>query len=123
MKTALLDEVWVEQKRFLKEGLLDGTFWDKSTGLAINNYMQSRDDFVAMFSILLDQIEDSLSASGMPGIGRFITVSMKDVTVIVIKHSDRIFQGMAIDPKNTNLGLLYNVALPKAIEGTKKAMA
>ncbi len=123
MNIELLDEVWVEQKRFLKDGLLDGTFWDKDTGLSINSYVQSRDDFVALFSSFIDEAEASLSASDRPAIGRFITISRKDSVVIVIKHSDKIFQGMVVDPKKANLGLLYNVALPKAIEKTKLALA
>lgn len=123
MNIELLDEVWVEQKRFLKNGLLDGTFWDKSTGLALSYHVKSRDDFVALFSGFIDQTEDALSTSGMPAIGRSITVAEKDLIMLVIKHNEQLFQGLAIDPNEVNLGLLYNVALPKAIEKTKLAMA
>ncbi|PID77058.1 MAG: hypothetical protein CSB24_03515 [Deltaproteobacteria bacterium] len=123
MDTALLDGVWVDVKNFLKDGLVDGTFWDKDTGMPISSHVKSRDDFVALFSQFIDQVENTLSSSGMPGLGEFFTVSLHDILVIVIKHSDKIFQGMVIDPNKTNMGILYNVVLPKSIEKTKQAMA
>lgn len=125
MNVDKLEEVWTEQKRFLRDGLLDGAIWSKQTGLPISTTGEVRHEFIALFSQILDGIGDTLTASGSPGLNRYLFMNLKEsgLLIVVIKHDDDTLQAMSLNPKRINLGLLFNIAIPKALAKVKEATA
>lgn len=125
MDLSILDSSWQEQQRFLRDGLLDGAIWSRQTGLAISSVGEVREDFIAMITQLLGDVDDTLSGSGFPSLNRYMMFNMEKagVIVVVIQHDADIFQGVTLDPKRINLGMLFNVAIPKALAKVKEAKA
>lgn len=125
MNLEILDSVWQEQKRFLRDGLLDGAIWSRQTGLAISSEGELREEFVAMFTQLLSEIDDTLLGSGFPALNRYMMMNMEQtgLVVVVIQHDEDTLQGMSLDPKRINLGMLFNIAIPKALAKVKEAKA
>lgn len=118
----VLQECWAEQQKFLKDGLIGGDIWDYSTGLSVSG-VNSMPEAVAMFNRLTDELKDTLSGSGLPELNRYLILNLEDDKLfIVIRHSDELLQGMLLNPKKVNMGILFTVAIPKALEKVKKAI-
>lgn len=117
----VLQECWTEQQKFLKEGLIGGDFWDCSTGLSISG-VNSMPEAVAMFNRLTEELKDTLSGSGFPELNRYFIINLEeDKLFVIICHSEELMQGMLLNPKKVNMGILFTVAVPKALDRVKKA--
>lgn len=110
----VLNNTWNELKRVLRDALLEGDIWDVSTGLSLSSH-NSRPDLVALFTRIMTEIDGTLTGSGFPKLNRYFMLNLETAVVLIINHGDGIYQGMALDPKRVNLGLLFNVAVPKAL--------
>lgn len=118
----VLQESWAEQQKFLKDGLIGGDIWDNSTGLSLSA-VNSMPEAVAMFNRLTDELKETLSGSGLPELNRYYILNLEgDKLFVVIRHNDDLLQGMLLNPKKINMGILFTVAVPKALEKVKKAI-
>lgn len=120
LNVEVLNESWAEQKRILRDALLQGDVWDASTGLSLSS-VESNPEMVALFTRILAEIDDTLSGSGFPKLNRYFLMNLETNITLVINHGDNIYQGLTLNPKRVNLGLLFNVAVPKALAKVKEA--
>lgn len=117
----VLQESWTEQQKFLKDGLIAGDIWDRSTGLSISG-MNSMPEAVAMFNRLTEELKDTLSGSGFPDLNRYFILNLEeDKLFVIICHADDLLQGMLLNPKKVNMGILFTVAVPKALAKVESA--
>lgn len=116
----VLNESWVEQRRILRDALYHGDIWDASTGLSLSS-ADGNPEMVALFTRILTEIDSTLIGSGFPKLHRYFLINLETSITLVINHGDNIFQGLALDSKRVNLGLLFNVAVPKALAKVKEA--
>jgi CheY-like chemotaxis protein len=76
----------------------------------------------ALFNQVTDQLEKSLKASDFPPLGRYYMLDLEGAVVIVVPLG-KYRQGMLLDPKKAQLGLVLNVVLPKLIEDMTDALS
>jgi hypothetical protein len=76
----------------------------------------------ALFGQIIQSITQALEGSGFPGIGKYCIFDLVDSKMIVIIPMGDFAWGMLVDGKKTQLGLLLNVALPKAIAAFEDAI-
>jgi hypothetical protein len=76
----------------------------------------------ALFNQLTDQLEKSLKGSDFPPLGRYYMLDLEGAVVIVVPLG-KYRQGMLLDPKKAQLGLVLNVVLPKLIEDMTDALS
>lgn len=123
MNIELLEEVWQEQKRFLRDALVDGAVWDKQTGLVISSHGNAREDFIALFTQVIADIDDTLLGSGFPTLDKYLTVNIEELglVIVIIIHENNVLQGLSIDKSKVNLGILFNISIPKALAKVAQA--
>jgi len=76
----------------------------------------------ALFGQITLSISQALEGSGFPAIGKYLIFDLVDGKLIVIIPMGEFAWGMLVDGKKTQLGLLLNVALPKAIAAFEDAV-
>lgn len=110
-----------ELKTLLKDGLLAADIWDRGTGLSLAGY-NAQPAAVALFTQVTGELASALSNSGFPALSRYYLLDLDgSATVMVIRHGDDLLQGMLLNNKRANLGLLIAVALPRMLEAVAKA--
>lgn len=116
-----LQECWDDLRKFLKRGLIAGDIWDRDTGLSLVG-LDLVPEATALINRLTDELTDTLANSGLPGLNRYFLLNLEeDKLCAVIRHGDDLLQGMLLDPKQTNIGILLTVAIPKAIAKVESA--
>lgn len=110
-----LEESWTEKLKLLKTGLLAGDIWDRSTGLGLSGH-NSNPAATALFNQLTTELDETLSGSGFPGLNKYYLLNLEDEKMaVIIRHQDDLLEGWLLDPKQINMGILFSVAIPKAI--------
>jgi hypothetical protein len=116
-----LDATIQEVKSLLKEGLLATDIWDRSTGLSLAAHNQ-QPAAVALFTDMTNTLTSTLSDSGFPGLKRYYFLDLEgDHVVMIIRHGSDLLQGILMDSKKVNLGLLLSVVVPKMLSSVEKA--
>ncbi|MDQ1351081.1 MAG: hypothetical protein QG657_1383 [Acidobacteriota bacterium] len=107
-------------KEDLGDGLLATDIWTISDGQALAGY-NTQPKACALFNRMTFQMNRSLKDSGFPVLGKYYMLDLADKKrVIVIPLSDYQW-GMLLDG-SVAMGLLLNVALPKAIDNFEQAI-
>jgi hypothetical protein len=76
---------------------------------------------VALFTRITNELESSLSDSNFPPLARYYLLDMEgNHTVAVVNHGS-LLQGMLVDNKRANLGILISVAIPRMVEAVARA--
>lgn len=102
-------------KSLLKEGLLAMDIWNLHDGLSLAGY-NSQPAAVGLFTQLTGELVSTLQDSGFPGLNRYYLLDMEgDHTIMIIRHGD-LLQGLLLNNKKVNLGVLLSVALPRSLE-------
>ena len=116
-----LSECWTEQKKFLKDGLVSGDIWDRSSGLSLVG-VNTNPEFCALFNSVTDTVDTSLQGAGFPGLNKYYMIELDgNKAAVLINHDSDLLQGMLLDTQNVNLGVLFTVAIPKALAKIKEA--
>lgn len=76
----------------------------------------------ALFADMTSKLRKALEGSGFPTLGRFYMLELDDHKIVIIAMAKDFQWGMLVDGGKVNLGVLLNVALPKAIENLKTAV-
>lgn len=117
----VLNKAVEELKAILKEGLIASDFWESSTALSLAGY-NSQPAATAMFNQMTAAMTETLEMAGFPKLNRFYLLDMEgDQTVLVIRHPNDVLQGILINNKKANLGVVVAVALPKMLATVAKA--
>lgn len=76
----------------------------------------------ALFGQLINSTNKALKDSGFPILGKYILFDLVDGKMVAVIPMGEYAWGMLIDGKKAQLGLLLNVALPKAIAAFEDAI-
>ena len=107
-------------RNILRDGLIATDIWDRATGLSLAGYNQ-QPVAVALFTRITTELESSLTDSNFPSLGRYYMIDMENNhTAFVINHGS-LLQGMLVDSKRANLGILIAVAIPRMLEAVSRA--
>ena len=116
-----LEAALQELKGTLKDGLISTDIWDRASGLSLAG-IESQPAAVALFTEVTNNLTDTLSESGFPGLNRYYFMELDgDHIIMVIRHGDDLLHGILMNSKKVNLGILLSVAVPKAIASVEKA--
>jgi hypothetical protein len=120
--TKLLDLAVQDLRNVLRDGLIATDIWDRTDGLALAGFNQ-QPVAVALFTRITSELESSLADSNFPPLARYYLLDMEgNHTVAMINHGS-LLQGVLVDNKRANLGILISVAIPRMIEAVAKAKA
>jgi hypothetical protein len=118
--TKLLDLAVQDLRNVLRDGLIATDIWDRADGLALAGFNQ-QPVAVALFTRITTELESSLADSNFPPLARYYLLDMEaNHTVVVINHGS-LLQGILVDNKRANLGIVISVAIPRMIEAVAKA--
>ncbi|HNT38448.1 MAG TPA: hypothetical protein PKO45_04935 [Rubrivivax sp.] len=116
-----LEQLVQDLRALLKEGLVATDIWDRSTGLSLAGY-NAQPAAVALFNQLTEEIGSTLGGSGFPTLGRYYLLELEgDNSVVILQHGADLLQGMLLNTKKTNMGILFSLAIPKSLEGVAKS--
>lgn len=120
---AKLEQVVADLRALLKEGLLATDIWDRATGLSLAGY-NAQPAAVALFNQLTDEISGTLSGAGFPELARFYLLDLEgDNSVVILRHGADLLQGILLNSRKVNMGILFSIAIPKSIDAIAKARA
>jgi hypothetical protein len=118
--TKALDLAVQDLRNILRDGLVATDIWDRAAGLSLAGFNQ-QPVAVALFTRITDELDSSLADSNFPSLGRFYLIDMEgNHTVAMVNHGS-LLQGMLVDNKRANLGILISVAIPRMIEAVARA--
>lgn len=118
--TKLLDLAVQDLRNVLRDGLVATDIWDRVDGLSLAGFNQ-QPVAVALFTRITSELEGSMADSNFPPLGRYYLIDLEgNHTAAVINHGT-LLQGMLVDNKRANLGILISVAIPRMIEAVNKA--
>jgi hypothetical protein len=121
MNVKLLGKVVEVLKEDLGDGLVAADVFTTADGQSLSGY-NSNPKACALFNEITKYLHKSLKGSGFPGLGGYYMVHLENnMAVVVISHGE-VQNGMLVDLSKTTMGLLLNVALPKAIATVEEAM-
>jgi len=108
-------------KENLGEALLATDIWGSADMRSLAGW-NSQPEATALFSQLSQSISRALEGMSFPGLGKYLIFNLVDEIMIVIIPMGELAWGMLVDGKKAQLGLLLNVALPKAIAAFEDAI-
>ncbi|MEZ5096277.1 MAG: hypothetical protein R2731_09200 [Nocardioides sp.] len=118
---AALDQCVADVQKILKEGLIATDIWDKDTGLSLAGY-NPQPEATALFNQLTNEMQQTLSGSGFPGLNRYYLLDLEGAnTVVCQRHGEDLMSGMLLDAEKVNLGILVSVVIPKYAAGVAAA--
>lgn len=116
-----LNAVVEELKQTLGDGLLATDIWDFSVGLSLAGH-NAQPAAVALFTDVTKHLASALLDAGFPKLSRYYLLDMEgDHTVLILRHGNDLLQGMLLNNKKVNLGILLSIAMPKMFAGVAKA--
>jgi hypothetical protein len=118
---AKLEQLVVDLRTLLKDGLLAADIWDRATGLSLAGY-NAQPAAVALFNQLTEEIGSTLGGAGFPSLGRYYLLELEgDNAVVILQHGADLLQGMLLNAKKVNMGILFSLAIPKSLDGVAKS--
>jgi hypothetical protein len=118
--TKVLETAVQDLRNILRDGLVATDIWDRTAGLSLAGFNQ-QPVAVALFTRITAELESSLADSNFPPLARFYLLDMEaNHTAVVVNHGP-LLQGMLVDNRRANLGILISVAIPRMIETVSRA--
>jgi hypothetical protein len=118
--TKLLDLAVQDLRSVLRDGLIATDIWDRTDGLSLAGF-NAQPVAVALFTRITTELESSMADSNFPPLARYYLIDLAgNHTAAVLNHGS-LLQGMLVDNKRANLGILISVAIPRMIESVAKA--
>jgi len=118
--TKILDSAVQDLRNVLRDGLVATDIWDRTAGLSLAGFNQ-QPVAVALFTRITTELESSLLDSNFPPLARYYLLDMEgNHTVVMINHGS-ILQGILVDNKRANLGIVVSVAIPRMLEAVTRA--
>jgi hypothetical protein len=118
--TKVLDLAVQDLRNVLRDGLIATDIWERTAGLSLAGFNQ-QPVAVALFTRMTTDLESSLTDSNFPPLSRYFLIDMEgNHTVAVINHGP-LLQGILVDNKRANLGILISVAIPRMLESVARS--
>jgi YesN/AraC family two-component response regulator len=108
-------------KESLGGALLATDIWGTADMQSIAGW-NSQPAATALFGQIINSTNQALQGSGFPGLGKYCIFDLVDGKLVVLIPMGDYAWGMLVDGKKAQLGLLLNVALPKAIAAFEDAI-
>jgi YesN/AraC family two-component response regulator len=108
-------------KESLGAGLLATDIWGTNDMQSIAGW-NSQPAATALFGQIINSTNQALQGAGFPGLGKYCIFDLVDGKLVVLIPMGDYAWGMLVDGKKAQLGLLLNVALPKAIAAFEDAI-
>jgi YesN/AraC family two-component response regulator len=108
-------------KESLGGALLASDIWGTADMQSIAGW-NSQPAATALFGQIINSTNQALQGSGFPGLGKYCIFDLVDGKMVVLIPMGDYAWGMLVDGKKAQLGLLLNVALPKAIAAFEDAI-
>jgi hypothetical protein len=116
----ILDAAVQDLRSILRDGLVATDIWDRNAGLSLAGF-NPQPVAVALFTRITSELDSALADSAFPPLARYYLLDMDaNHTAVVINHGP-LLQGMLVDNKRANLGILISVAIPRMIETVSRA--
>lgn len=120
--TKILDTAVQDLRNVLRDGLVATDIWERTAGLSLAGFNQ-QPVAVALFTRITTELESSLTDSNFPPLARYYLLDMEgNHTVAVVNHG-ALLQGILVDNKRANLGILISVAIPRMLETVARAQS
>lgn len=104
-----------------KDALLATDIWDRSTGLSLAGH-NAQPAAVALFNQLTGEISGTLEGAGFPALSRYYMLDLaNDNSVVILQHGSDLIQGILLNSKKTNLGIIFGIAIPRLLEAVAQA--
>ena len=100
-----------------------------STAIAMNvdgqpiASLNSNPKFAALIVKVINVINDATSMGGLPQIGKYATFDLQDDRVLVVLPLGEYIWGILLDSAKTQMGLLLNIEIPRAIDAFAEAVS
>ncbi|HET9953557.1 MAG TPA: hypothetical protein VFQ61_03585 [Polyangiaceae bacterium] len=116
----ILDLAVQDLRNILRDGLIATDIWDRAAGLSLAGFNQ-QPVAVALFTRITQELESSLLDSNFPPLGRYYLLDMEGNHTVVMVNHGVLLQGILVDNKRANLGLLISVAIPRMLDAIARA--
>ena len=118
--TKILELAVQDLRNLLRDGLVATDIWERGAGLSLAGHNQ-QPVAVALFTRITAELEGSLADSGFPALAKYFLLDMEgNHTVAVVNHGT-LLQGILVDNKRANLGILISVAIPRMLEAVARS--
>jgi YesN/AraC family two-component response regulator len=108
-------------KESLGNGLLATDIWGTADMQSIAGF-NSQPAATALFGQIINSTNQALQGAGFPSLGKYCIFDLVDGKLVVLIPMGDYAWGMLVDGKKAQLGLLLNVALPKAVAAFEDAI-
>ena len=105
----------------LGEALIACDIWPTGTGQSIAGH-NTQPKATALFEQVTEYMNKSLSGSGFPSLGKYYMLDLDSDSLIVTLIFEGYQWGILVNSTKIQLGLLLNVAIPKAREAFEDAI-
>jgi hypothetical protein len=120
MDPKVLDTAVQDLRNILRDGLIATDLWDRATGLSLAGFNQ-QPVAVALFTRITAELESSLTDSNFPSLGRYYMIEMENNHASFVINHGPLLQGLLVDSRRANLGILIAVAIPRMLEAVARA--
>jgi len=121
MNIEQLEQVIVDCRTTLREGLLATDIFERKSGLSLAGF-NTQPVAVALFTQVTEYLETTLRESAFPALDKYFLLDMQHGHVVVVINHGDLLQGMLLNSK-ANLGVTISVVIPKAIKSVAQACA
>lgn len=118
--TKVLDLAVQDLRNILRDGLIASDIWDRTAGLSLAGFNQ-QPVAVALFTRITVELESSLADSNFPPLARYYLLDMEGNHTVAMVNHGQLLQGILVDNKRANLGILISVAIPRMLESIARA--
>jgi len=122
MNVAKLNAAIELLKNNLGESLLSTAIAMNVDGQSIAGF-NSSPKFAALIVKAINTINDAAKIGGLPQIGRYATFDLQDDRVLVVLPLGEYIWGILLDSAKTQMGLLLNIEIPRAIDAFAEAVS
>lgn len=118
--TKVLELAVQDLRNILRDGLVATDIWERTAGLSLAGYNQ-QPVAVALFTRITLELESSLTDSNFPPLARYYLLDMEGSHTVAVVNHQTLLQGILVDNKRANLGILISVAIPRMLEAVARA--
>jgi hypothetical protein len=122
MNVAKLNAAVELLKSNLGESLLSTAIAMNVDGQPIASF-NSSPKFAALIVKVINVINDTTRVGGLPQIGKYATFDLQDDRVLVVLPLGEYIWGILLDSAKTQMGLLLNIEIPRAIDAFAEAVS
>lgn len=118
--TKILEGAIQELRNVLRDGLVAVDIFDRSSGLSLAGFNQNP-VACALFTRITDELDGALKDASFPPLNRYYLLDMENNHSVVVLNHGPLMQGMLVDNKRANLGIVISVAIPRMLEIVARA--